>query len=65
MSKDSNGYVYVFNKSDFKERSTSEWISYKEVKPIKMVEVQWSNFTQEINIIENDIIKVSRKNTTK
>ena len=57
LSKDSKGYVYVFNKSDFKERSISEWVSYKEVKPVKMIEVRWSDFTQEIEKIENDMAR--------
>ena len=57
LTKNSKGYVYVFDKLDFKKRSASEWISYRKVNPVEKVEVCWSNFTQEIDIMEDDMPK--------
>lgn len=57
LSSNSRGFVYVFNRSDFQERSPSEWVCYKKVKPVEVIKVQWSDFTVPIRKIENDTIR--------
>ncbi len=50
-AKDKNGYVYVFNKSDFQpydrngnvNEKNMEWRSYKPVKPIQVIEVNFGD----------------------
>lgn len=54
LSESSRGYVHVFNRSDFLQRNGSEWVSYKKVKPIEIIEVEWSDFTPSITVIGDD-----------
>jgi hypothetical protein len=56
LNKNSKGYVHVFNKNDFKERDESEWISYKNVKPLDIIEVLWSDFKPKVEIIPEEKI---------
>ena len=51
LNKDSSGYVYIFNRSDFEKRNEGEWVSYEKIKPLRMVEVKWSDFTPDIEMI--------------
>tara|TARA_B100000745_G_scaffold242943_1_gene165246 strand:- start:15108 stop:15551 length:444 start_codon:yes stop_codon:yes gene_type:complete len=52
LSDESKGYVYVFEKKNFKERSGSEWLSYKSQKPVMTISVVRSDFSQPIDIIK-------------
>ena len=54
LNENSKGYIYVFNKNDFKKIRPNEWVSYKKVKPIKRIKVNWSDFTKEVEIIESN-----------
>ncbi len=45
------GFVYVFNRSDFIEKNPSEWVSYKKVMPVSVVDVTRADFLPEIEII--------------
>ncbi len=57
-AKGKNGYVYVFNRSDFTPYSrlgeaneqSMEWRSYKEVEPIQVVEVKYDDMPDESEI---------------
>lgn len=52
LSDNSKGYVYVFEKKNFQERSGSEWLSYMSQKPIMAVSIVRSDFSRSISIIE-------------
>lgn len=39
INDSSSGFVYVFNKDDFEQRNPSEFVSKKEVRPIKVIKV--------------------------
>ena len=39
LNDSSVGYVYVFSKDDFSERNSAEFVSYKTVKPVGIIEV--------------------------
>jgi hypothetical protein len=45
------GYIYVFNKNDFEQRNSVEYVSYKIVKPIKILEINESFLPKDINFI--------------
>ncbi len=49
IDENSKGYVYVFSKSDFKEKNASEWVSHDKAVPIKRVEVYEKDFIPQIN----------------
>lgn len=42
---DQEGYVYVFNASDFKKSHNIQYISKKELKPIEIIKVLYKDFT--------------------
>jgi hypothetical protein len=58
-AKDKKGFVYVFNKNEFEPYSRDgqihkglmEWRSYKEVRPVDIIEVNYSDLPSE-DIIE-------------
>jgi hypothetical protein len=52
IDNNSSGYVYVFNKSDFKKRSEIQYISYNEVKPVDFSEVKFSYISIPVNVFE-------------
>lgn len=54
ITQDSDGFVYVFNKDDFLERSNGEeeCVSYKPVKPLYKYPVSFSDITFEILELE-------------
>lgn len=54
LNPSSRGYVHVFKKSDFQQRNESEWVSYKNAKPVDVVEVLWSDFRPKVEIIAGD-----------
>lgn len=45
------GYLYVFDKKDFTEKNHAEFISYKTVKPIKILEIDETFLPKDINYI--------------
>ncbi len=45
------GYLYVFDKKDFEQRNSAEFISYRIVKPIKIVEIDETFLPKDINYI--------------
>ena len=45
------GYLYIFNKSDFIQKNGLEYISYKTVKPVKILEINESVLPNNINYI--------------
>mgnify|MGYP003393248095 CR=1 FL=1 len=47
------GYVYVFSKDDFTQRGKIQVISYDEVKPLQVVEVNKADLSEDIEIKEN------------
>ncbi len=59
-AKDKKGYVYIFNKTDFEpydrdgnvSEDNMEWRSYKPVKPIRVVEVNFDDLPKNIEIKE-------------
>lgn len=51
LHKDIKGYVYVFNRNLFSKRKSFEWVSYKEVMPLKVFEVGYIDLPQSIEII--------------
>ena len=51
LTDESKGYVYVFDKAKFTERSASEWVSHGELMPLTVVEVTRSDFATEIKEI--------------
>lgn len=50
---DLSGYVYVFDKNDFQKRSKDQWVAYKEVSPISTIVVHLSDFTKDIEEIDD------------
>lgn len=50
LRDDVKGYVYVFSKDDFTKRTTSQWIAYNSVSPIKIIEVMKSDLSKDIQI---------------
>lgn len=54
LNEQSKGYVYVFNRSDFEQKNNSEWVSYKKVKPLRLVEVYFSDLPSPIVEIPED-----------
>lgn len=53
LDEQSRGYVYIFDRSDFEQKNDSEWISYKKVKPLRSVEVYFSDLPAPIVEIRN------------
>ena len=49
------GYVYLFNKDDFKKRNDSEWVSHEKIKPIKMIPVSKKDFLPPISVMDDDM----------
>lgn len=47
--------IYIFNKSDFEKRNSSERVSYKKIKPVERIEVRWADFTGKVNIVKSNI----------
>lgn len=54
LSEESKGYVYVFDRSDFEQKNASEWVSYKKVKPLRFIEVTFSDLPSPITEIPED-----------
>ncbi|MBI3259425.1 MAG: hypothetical protein HYZ54_08145 [Ignavibacteriae bacterium] len=50
--KNAKGFVHVFDNNSFRVRNTIESISYESVKPVRIVEVNRDDFTEEIKIIK-------------
>lgn len=44
LEDETEGYVYVFNRTDFTKRSDNEWVSHKKIKPIFVITVTRSDF---------------------
>ncbi len=53
QAKDCTGYVYVFNKSDFEQRSPMEYRSNKAVEPIQTIEVRFEDLPENIELKED------------
>lgn len=45
-----SGWVYVFNKDDFKQRRLVEWISTKPVKPVFKIKVSKQDLPKNIDV---------------
>ncbi len=45
------GYLYIFNKNDFQEKNIAEYVSFKTVKPIKILEIDENLLPNNINFI--------------
>lgn len=54
LNEQSKGFVYIFNRSDFKQKNGSEWVSYKKVKPLRFIEVHFSDLHSPIVEIPED-----------
>lgn len=54
LSSKSSGYVYIFKKQDFKKINPSESVSYKAVKPFRIVKVTRRDLPSKIFIIQID-----------
>lgn len=52
ISSDSSGYVYIFNKDDFKEKNPIEYFSNNEVKPINYAEVKFGDIGIGITVLD-------------
>jgi len=50
LNKSSLGYVYVFEKNDFKPRGMSQSISYESVKPIRVIEVRKEDLSSDLEV---------------
>ena len=45
------GYLYIFNKSDFQQKNHAEYVSFKIVRPVKIIEMNESSLPKNINYI--------------
>jgi hypothetical protein len=45
------GYLYIFNKSDFQQKDPAEYVSFKIVRPIRILEIDESSLPENINYI--------------
>ncbi|MFA5934760.1 MAG: hypothetical protein WC827_02660 [Candidatus Paceibacterota bacterium] len=45
------GYLYVFNKSEFQQKNHAEYVSFRIVRPIKILEINESFLPKDINFI--------------
>lgn len=52
LSSESSGWVYVFDRSLFKQIKPTEWASYKVVVPIEKIKVSMQDMPSDIKIIE-------------
>ena len=52
LTSEKSGYVYVFDKKDFIQRNRTEWVSYKEVKPVSVIIISLSDFNQKVEEIK-------------
>lgn len=52
MAKRENwkGYVYIFNRSNFEKYLAWEWRAYDKVKPLKKIEVAFSDLPKDIDL---------------
>lgn len=48
LSGQSKGYVYIFDRGDFEQKNSSEWVSYKKVKPVRFIKVDYSDLPSPI-----------------
>lgn len=39
LNERSKGFVYIFDRNNFKRRNGSEWVSFGKVKPLRLIEV--------------------------
>jgi hypothetical protein len=53
LTENSRGYVYVFDRADFAPRTPSQWISYKQVQPLQIIEVGKRDIPVHIEIVDN------------
>jgi hypothetical protein len=51
LNEISTGYVYVFTRSGFEERSATEWRSFKHQTPIETIKVSLPDLPKEISLI--------------
>ncbi|HCI05155.1 TPA: hypothetical protein DEX28_00210 [Patescibacteria group bacterium] len=47
------GYVYVFDKFSFKQRSSIEYIHHTSIKPLRMIEVGFKDLPENVELIED------------
>jgi hypothetical protein len=52
LNENSSGYLYVFNKKDFKERSPIEFFSNVKVSPIECCDVKFGDLILEVKVFE-------------
>lgn len=50
LTDDTSGWVYVFNKKDFRQRRPVEWISNKPVRPIAKIKVSKRDLPKGIDV---------------
>ena len=53
LTDNSSGWVYVFDKSLFKQRHAGEYISYKPVSPLEKIHVKKQDLPEDIEIFED------------
>jgi hypothetical protein len=53
------GYVYVFNKSDFKHRNPIEYVAYEKLKPLKTIKIGVNELPNNIETIHDPKKEVS------
>lgn len=50
LDKNFSGFVYVFPKSKFRQKSINEHVSFDKIKPIEKIKVYFEDFNQPIEI---------------
>ena len=53
LTENSSGWVYVFDKSLFKQRHAGEYVSYTAVSPIEKIYVKKQDLPEDIEIFED------------
>jgi len=64
-TKETSGYVYVFKKEDFVERSGIEWKSSNRVEPVKIFKVYFEDLPKDVLLLGVDDFKSWLKNNAR